>query len=299
MKKKTFSLEVISPMFSNGADPKSENSLEVRAASVRGQLRYWLRAVIGAQTTKLDDLWKRESGVFGATDQGSKVAVRVYPIAVDKDFTDKSEMLPHKAADRERSPSWAIQPKWKVTLELVTRHGDLPQEALHALHIWALLGGLGKRSRRMFGAFKLSGGGAPSYDSPEAMAASIREALTKAGCNVNTTPDLPSFPTLHPKHSWIIVGKRGYEDYEDAVISLFRDLLRNSTFRPKQDSFGSANPRRSSPLIAQLRQIGNRYYPVLTALRARPDHRIEWNTVRDFMNAATRHFNAEKAWGGW
>lgn len=299
MKKKTFSLEVISPMFSNGADPKSKDSLEVRAASVRGQLRYWLRAIIGAKTSDLKELWEHESQVFGATDQGSKVAVRVYPITVNEDYTRKSEMLPHKNTEHERSPSWAIQPEWKVKLELVTRHGDLPQEALHALHVWALLGGLGKRSRRMFGAFKLSKGGAPNYDSPEALITVIRQTLEAAGCNASTAVGVPDFPTLHPKHSWIIVGKRGYEDYEEAVVSLFRDLLRNSTFRPKQDSFGRANPRRSSPLIAQLRRINGRYYPVLTALRAKPDRRIDWNTVRDFMNAAAQRFNAEKVWGGW
>ncbi|MCS6872508.1 MAG: type III-B CRISPR module RAMP protein Cmr1 [Anaerolineae bacterium] len=299
MQKKTYELEVVSPMFSNGADPKAKETLEIRAPSVRGQLRYWLRAIIGAQTTELKKLWEEESEVFGTTELGSKVAVRVYPISVDDDYIEKSEMLPHKDKPFERSPSWAIQPEWTVTLELVAQHGEIPERVLHALHVWSLLGGLGKRSRRMFGAFKLSGGGAPTYSSPEALMDAIKKALKDAKCEVNTSPDIPRFPTLHPMHSWIIVGKRGYEDHKDAVISLFRDLLRNNTFRPKQDSFGGVRPRRSSPLIAQLRLINGRYYPVLTALRSKPDSRIDWNVVRDFMNAAARHFNAERVWGGW
>lgn len=299
MQKKTYTLEVISPMFSNGADPRAKETLEIRATSIRGQLRYWLRAIIGAQTTNLKELWERESEVFGTTELGSKIALRVYPMSVDEDYIERSEMLPHKNERHERSPSWAIQSEWDVTLELVARHGKIPDEAVHALHVWALLGGLGKRSRRMFGAFALSGGGAPTYNSPEALGSAIRETLKRGGCEVNTSPEIPRFPTLHPKHSWIIVGKRGYEDYKDAVISLFRDLLRNNTFRPKQDSFGGARPRRSSPLVAQLRLINGRYYPVLTALRSKPDPRIDWNVVRDFMNTATRHFNAERVWGGW
>jgi CRISPR-associated protein Cmr1 len=299
MQRKEYTLKVISPMFSNGADPKARESLEVRAASVRGQLRYWLRAIIGAQNTEAKHLWDEESKVFGTTELGSKVAVRIYPIAVDQQFVKKSEMLPHKDSERERSPSWAIQPDWKVSLELIARKGALPEGALHALHVWSLLGGLGKRSRRMFGAFKLSGSDAPRYNSPEELANAIRQVLQKAVGQVNTTPDIPKFPTLHPKHAWIIVGKRGYDDYEDAVVSLFRDLLRNSKFRPNQDSFGGVRPRRSSPLIAQLRQIGEKYYPVLTALRAKPDSRINWNVVRDFMEAAKRHFNAEQVYGGW
>ena len=299
MQRKEYTLKVISPMFSNGADPKARESLEVRAASVRGQLRYWLRAIIGAQNAELKYLWDKESDVFGTTELGSKVAVRVYPIAVDAQYVKKSEMLPHKDSERERSPSWAIQPNWKVSLELVARKGALPEPALHALHLWSLLGGLGKRSRRMFGAFKLSDSDATRYNSPEELASAIKQTLNKAIVQVSPMPDTPKFPTLHPKHSWIIVGKCGYDDYEDAVISLFRDLLRSAKFRPNQDSFGGVRPRRSSPLIAQLRQIDNKYYPVLTVLRAKPDSKINWNVVRDFMEAATRHFNAEKVWGSW
>ncbi|MFQ3534773.1 MAG: type III-B CRISPR module RAMP protein Cmr1 [Aggregatilineales bacterium] len=299
MKKQTYTLKVVSPMFSNGADPKDKETLEIRAASVRGQLRYWLRAIIGTKTTNLEELWKEESAIFGTTELGSKVAVRVYPMRPDEGHIEKSPLLPHKRDQRERSPAPAIQPGWGVTLELVTRHGDIPERALQALHIWALLGGLGKRSRRMYGAFLLSRSNAPSYDSPEALMNAIKKALQDANCNVNTSPEVPRFPTLHPKHAWIIVGKRGYEDYEEAIISLFSDLLRNDKFRPKQDSFGSARPRRSSPLIAQLRKIGDRYYPVLTVLRSEPDQQINWEVVRDFMNAAARHFNAEKVWGGW
>jgi CRISPR-associated protein Cmr1 len=297
MQRKEYTLKVISPMFSNGADPKARESLEVRAASVRGQLRYWLRAIIGAQNA--EQLWREESEVFGTTELGSKVAVRVYRSAEDKQYVDKSKMLPHKDSERERSPSWAIQPNSQVSLELVARKGALPERALHALHLWSLLGGLGKRSRRMFGAFKLSGGDAPRYNSPDELANAIKQTLNKAIVQVSPMPETPKFPTLHPKHSWIIVGKRGYDDYEDAVISLFRDLLRSAKFRPNQDSFGGVRPRRSSPLIAQLRQIGEKYYPVLTVLRAKPDSKINWNVVRDFMEAATRHFNAEKVWGSW
>ncbi len=296
MDRKVYTLRVVSPMFSNGADP---GALEVRATAVRGQLRYWLRAIIGAQNAELKHLWSKESEVFGTTEQGSKVAVRVYPIAVDERYIKKSEMLPHKDGERERSPSWAIQPNWQVSLELVARKGALPERALHALHLWSLLGGLGKRSRRMFGAFKLSGDDAPCYNSPEELIGAIKQTLNKAIAQVNPMPDIPEFPTLHPKHSWIIVGKRGYDDYEEAVISLFCNLLRSPRFRPYQDSFGGIHPRRSSPLIAQLRQIDDKYYPVLTALRAKPDSKINWNVVRGFMEAATRHFDAEKVWGGW
>jgi CRISPR-associated protein Cmr1 len=45
-----YALTVVSPMFLNGSDTRQP---ELRAASVRGQLRYWLRAYLGAQTDTL------------------------------------------------------------------------------------------------------------------------------------------------------------------------------------------------------------------------------------------------------
>ena len=70
-----FTLKVVSPMFLNGAYTQQP---ELRAASVRGQLRYWLRAYLGAQTSDLKAIWEKESAVFGSTGQGSAVNVGVF-----------------------------------------------------------------------------------------------------------------------------------------------------------------------------------------------------------------------------
>jgi len=286
-------------MFLNGADPRGQP--ELRSASVRGQLRYWLRAVLGAQSGNLATLWNQESHVFGSTAGGSLVTIRlagktIEPISVP--------MLPHKANPRERSEAKAIPEGYSAALELVTRPGvPLPNQALTALQVWALLGGLGKRSRRMFGAVdvRLREGAIewlPPLNSADAYAQTIHDVLTHVVQPGALTAD-PAFPTLHPKNSWVLVGKETFADPIEANVALFRDLLRIDQFRAHEQTFGQATGgRRSSPLIAQVRRTTDGYIPILTAMRSKPDRNIKWNILCDFMDAATNRFAAVTAWGG-
>lgn len=299
-----FNLTVVSPMFLNGADTRQP---ELRAASVRGQLRYWLRAYLGAQTDNLKEIWDTESAVFGSTGQGSAVSVRVFGIG--NVSTDSYAMLPHKKNEREQSFQKAISPDTKFIIQFVSRPGvEIPLYAITAFRLWSLLGGLGKRSRRMFGAFSISGESLNQPATPAEYQALLEATLQAVNPRQGLYPpnNLPSFPTLHPSHAWIIVGRSPYATYEEAVKYLFTDLLRTPEFRgmnnQKEKTFGSGSPRRSAPLIAQVRRIGERYYPILTAIRSEPDSTIDWSHLKKFMETAaeSKHFNAEKIiWGGW
>jgi hypothetical protein len=179
----------------------------------------------------------------------------------------------------------------------------MPPEAITALKLWALLGGLGKRSRRMFGAFSLKGAEFSTPDTVDNYIEALKAALKTIKVNKDDLykSSIPSFPTLHPKHAWIIVGRRSFDDHEDAVKHLFTKLLRLDQFRSKDKTFGSASPRRSAPLIAQVRRIGGTYYPILTAIRSEPAENIDWRHLKKFMETAAQknHFNAETVWGGW
>lgn len=299
-----FTLTVVSPTFMYGAYQRgSDTQPEMRAQSVRGHLRYWLRAIIGAQDTNLRAIWDRESAVFGSTGMGSAVGVRVYPRSFEP---ERVPMMPHKSNphDRKRSEQQAIPEGTSASLQLVTRPGvAMPDDALNALKVWSLLGGLGKRSRRMFGAVRLSSKDEAWYATPQTVDELI--ALTRTTLQtVIDTPSasaIPDWPTLHPQHSWVIVGKRHFSSAEEANERLFRDLLRKGEYLNEDTSFGFAGGggRRASTLHAQVRRIGNVYYPVLTALRSQPDHKIKWDVLARFMNEATQHFNGETVWGGW
>jgi len=74
-----FKLKVLTPLFMGGADPHGEP--ELRAASIRGAMRFWFRAIAGAVTSDPGEVYKLESEVFGDTEKKSKVVVRVKVIS--------------------------------------------------------------------------------------------------------------------------------------------------------------------------------------------------------------------------
>ncbi|MDQ7032447.1 MAG: type III-B CRISPR module RAMP protein Cmr1 [Desulfonauticus sp.] len=73
--KTTFKLRVLTPMFMGGAEPQKEP--ELRAASIRGAMRFWFRAMAGAVTSDPQEVYKLESEIFGNTERKSRVVVRV------------------------------------------------------------------------------------------------------------------------------------------------------------------------------------------------------------------------------
>src|SRR2546422_901454 len=68
-------IEPITPLFLGGVEQRQP---ELRPASVRGALRYWLRALLGAVVgTDLGILRQEERRVFGSTEGVSTITVRL------------------------------------------------------------------------------------------------------------------------------------------------------------------------------------------------------------------------------
>jgi CRISPR-associated protein Cmr1 len=319
MAKLEFELELLSPLFSYGAD---QSRPEIRAASVRGQLRYWMRAIAGAYLgSDLKELWRLESSVFGSTGVGSGVQVRV--ITPDAPKTKDVEMLPHRSD--KRASALAIAENTRFTVVLATRPGQpLPHEAADAMALWLLIGGLGKRSRRIFGAVQLS---KPlkedehasfagdiwhetwSRDIPQIktyISALKNYTLPKKLFNkllpVLTDGAMPTYPTLHPQASRIVVCKEQFNGYLEANESVF-GKLRSKRFKPDdavyQAAFGGVGKeRRASPLHVQVRRFGGKYHLVLTAMRSQSrGEKRRWDHLNDFMDSAKEDWDGEDVWG--
>ncbi len=291
-------IKTVSPLFLNGADKAQP---ELRAASVRGQLRYWFRAIEGAKTDSLQEVWRKEESIFGSTECGSQVSIRLYQQA-ELDV-DESYLLPHRS--ERKSPQRAIQSNQIFVLELVSPLGlPLNNEAQNALLIWLMLGGLGKRSRRMFGAFDSNILGKNRPQSPEKLIQLLQillpDILGKPSYLINQCHrgSVPSFPTLHPSHSRISVGKVALESATEANRKLF-GILRSDEFRLKETIFGhTMGGRRASPLIAQVRKLGNDYYPVLTIMRSSDIKNDDWGILNKFMDKCESVFEGQTIWGG-
>lgn len=289
-------LKTVSPLFLSGAD---KDQPELRAASVRGQLRYWFRAIMGTRIVELSKIWEREQNVFGSTEKSSVVSIRVYgrPSEPTGEF-----LLPHRS--ERRSPQKAIAENSPFQLHLCTPPGiEIPQEAFVSLKIWLLLGGLGKRSRRMMGALSATNFWEPALEEPQTFITECKKTISTFAPDPEKlsrlyNQNLPSFPTLHPNHSRIVIGKKDFHSAQEANIALF-SILRSNEFRQHEWVFGHAmQGRRASPLIAQVRKIGRAYYPVLTIMRSSDIKDREWGILNDFMSQCEQKFDGESVWGG-
>ena len=81
MKCLTLALEIITPCFCGGAE--SDQAAEIRAASIRGQLRWWFRVLGGFESlvASMPDVRDQENLIFGSAageeGSGGKLTVRV------------------------------------------------------------------------------------------------------------------------------------------------------------------------------------------------------------------------------
>ena len=89
----TFQVKTLTPLFLAGAD---QTQAELRAPTFRGLMRYWYRALVGGVVGTGGEGFKQvmesEKAVFGATDVGSSVAIRIPHISGEaKEFTERIE----------------------------------------------------------------------------------------------------------------------------------------------------------------------------------------------------------------
>jgi CRISPR-associated protein Cmr1 len=175
MQEVTFTLRTLTPLFMAGAD---QAKAELRAPSFRGLMRYWQRALVGGLvgTTSqgLEKVKETETAVFGATDTGSAIAVRVSAISTEpKEFTEQTSirvagrwqatgkgyllwsMARSGRADRGnlKPARWYFPPGTRFQVTLSTHDEDNIKLLLGIAAFWLLthLGGIGSRSRRCAG----------------------------------------------------------------------------------------------------------------------------------------------------
>lgn len=174
MKSECYDMEFLTPCFCAGAD---QSVPELRATSVRGQLRWWFRALGGTRA--------EETCVFGGTSVGkekkpvaSKIVVRVQMISQSNDWQKpdfkinddqayvwyyaKVSGLDPNASKQEKDMGglrWkenaylAPGSKWKLLVGYRSSLGDLEQKFKNALKCFLALGSLGLRCTRGLGAF--------------------------------------------------------------------------------------------------------------------------------------------------
>lgn len=164
MQEVTFTLQTITPLFLAGAD---QTTAELRAPTFRGLMRYWLRALVGGMagtdSKGLEDVKQAETDVFGATDAGSAVSVRVsgsekrlqeyYKQGNKFNITGKDYLLwsMESFRDKPRRLYFPQGTEFQVTLSVRDSNETHLNQAIVAFWLLTHLGGIGSRSRRCAG----------------------------------------------------------------------------------------------------------------------------------------------------
>lgn len=151
----TYEIRLITPLFGGGVQQRKADSVTpVRGMSIRGQLRFWWRATRGRNAGSSQQLWERESTVWGNTQVGS-------PVRIEVELLEPG--TPIGAAGAQNCPKYVLFPfkeeeercgaRKNVHFRLhLTCPANLQQDVEAAVWAWTNFGGLGSRTRRGCGA---------------------------------------------------------------------------------------------------------------------------------------------------
>lgn len=245
-------LEAITPLFLGGADPAGLP--EMRAASVRGLLRFWWRALAGGAlgSANLRALHKAETDVFGSTDSASPIVVRVTGTGAPQRFRSTRPGVNYLLWSVVRTGRQCLPPGTRLDLTLHLRTGVQAAtpllRALRSLWLLTQLGGLGARSRRAAGSLQVVAmTGTPADGLPPfpvkartpaelqrhlAEGLNVLRALTTAELVDAASPSLPDFDVLHPKCFEVIVLDRVWRTWEDALDAIGSHFQQFRSRRP-------------------------------------------------------------------
>lgn len=170
--------QTITPLISSGANLEE---LELRAASVKGLLRFWWRTFQDPSNT--EELYKKESNIFGSSDKNYGASKIKINISYDKfELNQKIKRantlfsMAFKSIGNYRSAlTYLLFPfleRDKIKKDYILKRSillppfnfqinmlmpeEIVDEVLKSLWLLNVFGGIGARTRRGFGAFKIT-----------------------------------------------------------------------------------------------------------------------------------------------
>jgi len=302
MQEVTFDLQTITPLFLAGAD---QTTAELRSPSFRGEMRYWLRALVGGLVGTNDEGLTRikdaETAVFGATDTGSAVQVRVsQPSGKLSQFTENISRPGGKqqatgkgyllwSMRLKKPPRYYFAPRTRFQICLSTRGEDSAKYKKGIASLWLLthLGGVGSRSRRCAGSLTITLHEGDVYDFPfnipadaNSLKSQIEQGIVAARSLYTATQSSLSdarFDALSRNtcRIWILQQERPWETPEAAMEAIGESLQSYRSTVPiiQRKVFGfplkgvrGKVERRASPLLLRLVELQGQKYVGLAVL---------------------------------
>jgi CRISPR-associated protein Cmr1 len=283
-------LETVTPLILHGADNRTP---ELRPPSFRGAMRYWWRAALGGiiGDENLEALHKLEGAVFGSTEHGSPISLRIGESNVQKTYAD---LLPHKDAPRERVSRKAIEGNFELILTQ-PRHDDalVWDAACASLELALTFGGVGQRSRRGYGAlriveasevkikaFPITKNGWKEHvarASQQAIDVAMRIAVQIQGQDdLGRVENLADYPcATNAGLIWL------YDLQAHTAMEAMTWFMRQTK---KKRAFGGINPRQASPLWMHPIQTGSSSYGLLCTVLTSDFQGADYGHVENFLN---------------
>lgn len=199
-------VEVVTPILGGAAVLRAVDELDViRAPTIRGHLRFWWRALNGHEFQTPEELYERESALWGRAAEEkkggrSKVELRVgienagkpdnspirlYDSKEGKATPGAYALWPAREEKREKRPTAPRRmpgTKFLLTLSVPSEERKQVEDCLRA---WLLFGGYGSRTRRGLGSFRVLDG--PQLWLPQA--ATPREFERLFGRDIFAAPE--------------------------------------------------------------------------------------------------------------
>jgi len=251
-----FDVEVVTPMFISGAD--SKNTAELRVPAIKGALRFWWRGINAYMP--LDELKTEEAKIFG--DAGDEFGKSKVQITIKKplkyDGKSRRNPVPHKNV-KFNFPCFNAGDKFSLII--------LGNNKIHDLFkLVSILGGIGKRSRRGFGSFKIEKVNGNPFESISTLQEiiSLLNGISENGFHVAQSKIMRT-TGLHQDFGYIKTIELGQSN--DSFIPILKQIGQSSHDNNSDyTGYAKGQERFSSPVFVSIIEKSKKYWPVITTL---------------------------------
>lgn len=141
-------------MFSHGVN----NKVEFRITELKALMRTTFREFHKFFNIKQEDIKKEEAKLFGSLKEKSPISFRMKKIEENKFNKSKESVVPHKNGCKEDCIEIGTKIYFYINIKVKPDEDKeiVTQQYIKILLLSAILGGIGKRARKGFGAFKIN-----------------------------------------------------------------------------------------------------------------------------------------------
>ncbi len=308
----SLSIRVVTPIFGGSPRARDIDRIDViRAPSIRGQLRFWWRALYGHTCTDAADLFAKESAIWGKASPKEGGGRSEVEITVQAAMPPSSQITRDTDVIGQRDPSayalWVANNKKERDRPQTSAHRYNPEidftlvvtcplESLcfveRTIRTWLIFGGYGGRTRRGVGSLTVTSE-MDRWLPKEATRAAINKLLGIDGGDIfapgNPNRTVGVTPWLSGSNLFVGPGDSDARTAWTTSLGWLRDFRQGSIPHPSQ---GQA--RRSAPASDQNRpSVSN--WPEPDKIRQLPALR----TAMTWAHSPMRHGNAHNSAMAW